>query len=57
MQKKILWWAFIIVAILTVGNGAWAQSDFYVIAAGPTAVGTKITSLPYIINNPGFSTT
>ena len=33
---------------------AWAQGDFYVVAAGPTTVGTKITSLPYTISTPGF---
>jgi hypothetical protein len=31
---------------------AWAE-DFYVIAGGG-AVGTKITSVPYIITQPGF---
>jgi hypothetical protein len=54
MQKKLLLWALILGATMAVGNVAWAQSDFYVIAAGPTAVGTKITSLPYTISNPGF---
>ncbi len=32
---------------------ALADGDFYVVAVGG-GVGTKITSLPYIINSPGF---
>ena len=31
----------------------WADGDFYVVAVGG-GVGTKITSLPYTINKPGF---
>ncbi|MCX5891221.1 MAG: hypothetical protein NTY36_17490 [Deltaproteobacteria bacterium] len=57
MQKKIWLWALILAAIVTVGNIAWAQSDFYVIAGGGPPVGTKITSLPdagLTISSPGF---
>lgn len=32
---------------------AYADGDYYVVVGG-SAVGTKITTLPYIINNPGF---
>jgi hypothetical protein len=32
---------------------ALADGDFYVVAVGG-GVGTKITSLPYPINSPGF---
>jgi len=32
---------------------AWADGDFYVVAVG-SGVGTKITSLPYTIDKPGF---
>jgi hypothetical protein len=55
MLKKI--WLLCIVAMaamLLIGSAAWADGEFYVIAAGPTAVGTKITSVPYEIKNPGF---
>ena len=31
-----------------------ADGDFYVISGGAGAVGTKISSLPYTINKPGF---
>lgn len=55
MQKKIWLLALAMVgAVLLSGTAAWAESEFYVIAAGPNAVGTKITSVPYTIINPGF---
>ena len=53
MKRKIWLWA-LVGAVLLSNGAARAQDDFYVIAAGPTAVGTKITSLPYTINSPGF---
>ncbi len=31
-----------------------ADGDFYVVVTGGGGVGTKITTLPYIVNNPGF---
>ncbi|MHB8070288.1 MAG: right-handed parallel beta-helix repeat-containing protein [Desulfobaccales bacterium] len=31
-----------------------ARADFYVVAGGGPPVGTKITSVPYTISNPGF---
>ncbi len=43
----------LIAAMLLAGRAAWAEGDFYVIVAGG-GVGTKITSLPYTINQPGF---
>jgi parallel beta-helix repeat protein len=49
MNKKI--WLLALVGAVLWGQPVWAQ-DFYVIAGG--GVGTKITSLPYTISNPGF---
>ncbi len=43
----------LIAAMLLAGQAAWADGDFYVIVAGG-GVGTKITSLPYTITQPGF---
>jgi hypothetical protein len=51
---KRLWQLALIGVLLLSGTAAWADSEFYVIAAGPTAVGTKITSVPYEIKNSGF---
>jgi hypothetical protein len=53
-MKKKMWLLALVGAVLLSAGPAWAQGDFYVIAAGPTAVGTKITSLPYTISTPGF---
>ncbi len=50
MNKKI--WLLALVGAVLWGQAAWAQ-DFYVIAGGG-AVGTKISSVPYTISNPGF---
>jgi hypothetical protein len=52
MQKKIMLLALAAVVLL-LGSTARAQ-DFYVVAGGGPPVGTKITSLPYTINGPGF---
>ncbi len=52
MKRKISVLALAAVALL-IGSAARAQ-DFYVIAGGGPPVGTKITSLPYTINNSGF---
>jgi hypothetical protein len=42
------------IAVLLVGSKAvWADGNFYVIATG-SGVGTRISSLPYMINTPGF---
>ncbi|MCX5888339.1 MAG: right-handed parallel beta-helix repeat-containing protein [Deltaproteobacteria bacterium] len=49
MNKKI--WLLALVGAVLWGQPVWAQ-DFYVIAGG--GVGTRITSLPYTISNPGF---
>jgi parallel beta-helix repeat protein len=53
MKRKPLLLA-LMAAVLLSASTAWAQDDFYVIAAGPTAVGTKITTVPYTISIPGF---
>ena len=53
-MKRKFWFLALVVAVLLSGTVAWADADFYVIAAGPTAVGTKISSVPYTINSPGF---
>jgi hypothetical protein len=52
-MKRKIWLLALVGAMLLSAGTAWAQ-EFYVVAAGPTAVGTKITSLPYTISNPGF---
>jgi len=53
-MKRKLWLMALICAVLYSGTAALADGDFYVIAGGGGAVGTKITSLPYTINNSGF---
>ena len=52
MKKKLLLLAIVGAVLLSAGP-VLADGDFYVIAGGG-AVGTKITSLPYTINNSGF---
>jgi hypothetical protein len=52
MQRNI-WSVALVAAVLLIASAAWAQ-EIYVIAGGGPPVGTKITSLPYIINDPGF---
>jgi hypothetical protein len=44
----------VVLAVLLSSTAAWADGDFYVITGGGGAVGTKITSVPYTISNPGF---
>lgn len=44
----------LVLAMLLSSPAAWADGDFYVIAGGGAAVGTKITSVPYTISAPGF---
>jgi hypothetical protein len=53
MQKKIRILSLLVGAVLLLASAGWAQ-DFYVIGGGGPPVGTKITSLPYPINSPGF---
>jgi hypothetical protein len=43
-----------VLAVVLSGTAAWADGDFYVVAGGGPPVGTKITSVPYEIKNPGF---
>jgi hypothetical protein len=52
VQKRI-WIAALVAVMLLSGSAAWADDGFYVIGGGG-AVGTKITSLPYPIDTPGF---
>jgi parallel beta-helix repeat protein len=52
MQRK-LWLLALVGAMLLSVTPVLADGDFYVIAGGG-GVGTKITSLPYTINSPGF---
>jgi hypothetical protein len=52
MKRKIGLLALIGVLLLSAAT-AWADGDMYVIAVGG-GVGTKITSVPYAINQPGF---
>jgi hypothetical protein len=51
-MQRTRWIAAIMVMALSVVP-ALANGDFYVIAGG-AGVGTKITSLPYTISQPGF---
>jgi hypothetical protein len=47
-------WVLALVGLVLLGAAPLqADSDFYVVAGGG-GVGTKITSLPYTINSPGF---
>jgi hypothetical protein len=53
MKQPICLLALIGVLLLSAAP-AWAQGDFFVIAGGGPPVGTKITSLPKTIDQPGF---
>jgi hypothetical protein len=53
-MKTWNWLVALLAVVLLSGSAAWAQGDFYVIAGGGPPVGTKITSVPYEIKNPGF---
>jgi len=53
-MKRKLWLLALVGAMLLSVSPVLADDGFYVIAGGGQAVGTKITSLPYTINNPGF---
>ena len=52
MRRKI-WLLALVGVVLLGGQAAWADDGFYVISVGG-GVGTKITSVPYTISNPGF---
>ena len=52
-MKTWNWLVALLAVVLLSGSAAWAAEDFYVIAGGG-AVGTKITSVPYTITQPGF---
>lgn len=52
-MKRTIWLLALVGAILLSGSPLWAEDEFYVVAGG-RGVGTKITSLPYRIINPGF---
>ena len=52
-MKRKLWLLALVGAMLLSVNPVLADGDFYVVAVGG-GVGTKITSLPYTISNPGF---
>ena len=53
-MKTWNWLVALLAAVLLSGSAAWAQGDFYVIAGGGPPVGTKISSVPYTITQPGF---
>lgn len=53
-MKSWNWLVVLIAAVLLSSSAAWADGDFYVVAGGGAAVGTKITSLPFPIKNSGF---
>lgn len=52
MQRKF--WLLALVGAILLSAPVLAYGDFYVIAGGSGGVGTKISSLPYEITNPGF---
>jgi hypothetical protein len=52
MQSRPWWLAMMAAALLLSGTAAWADGDFYVVGNG--SVGTRITYVPYIIEQPGF---
>jgi hypothetical protein len=52
-MKNKLWLLAVVALVLLNTPAAWADGDFYVIVGGG-GVGTKITSVPYEIKNPGF---
>lgn len=52
-MKRKYWLLLLVCAVLLSGSPVLADGDFYVVAGGG-GVGTKITSLPYTINSPGF---
>ena len=53
-MKRLMWGLFLVGAVLLCSVPVLAQEGFYVVAGGGPPVGTKITSLPYTISNPGF---
>jgi hypothetical protein len=52
-MKRTLWVLVLVGSVLLSAAPLLADGDFYVVAGGG-GVGTKITSLPYTINSPGF---
>jgi hypothetical protein len=52
-MKRKYWLLLLVFVVLLNGGPVLADGDFYVVAVGG-GVGTKITSLPYTITNPGF---
>jgi hypothetical protein len=52
-MKRTLWVLALVGSMLLSAAPLLADGDFYVVAGGG-GVGTKITSLPYTINSPGF---
>jgi len=52
-MKRKYWLLLLVFAVLLNGSPVLADGDFYVVAVGG-GVGTRINSLPYAINNPGF---
>jgi hypothetical protein len=53
-MKRKYWLLLLVFAVLLNCSPVLADGEFYVIAGGGPPVGTKITSLPYTISNPGF---
>jgi hypothetical protein len=52
-MKRVLWLIALLGALLLSSAPILADDGFYVIAGRPS-VGTRITSLPHTINNPGY---
>jgi|WetSurMetagenome_2_1015567.scaffolds.fasta_scaffold327930_1 hypothetical protein len=53
-MKRKIWLLALVGAVLLSGNPLWADGEFYVIAGGGAAVGTKISSVPLTIGTSGF---
>lgn len=53
-MKRKIWLLALVGVVLLSGSPLWANGEFYIIAGGGAAVGTKITSVPYEINQSGF---
>jgi hypothetical protein len=52
-MKREIWLLALVAAVLLSAGSVLADGDMYVVVAG-RGVGTRITSLPYPINSPGF---
>jgi len=52
-MKKRFWSVGLVLVMVLSCTAVWAEDSFYVVSGGG-GVGTRITSVPYTISNPGF---